>query len=73
MATLAYHVLPHGNLWKVGLPGNSQPASFHESREEAIARAAVLARSQKGRIVVHRIDGSVEFEQDLGREPSPSL
>ena len=65
--TPTYHVRPHGDVWKVSIPGDSQPLSFHASREEAIARAAVAAQGQPGgRIVIHRRDDSVEREETLG-------
>jgi hypothetical protein len=67
-----YHVLPVGAVWKVGLPGNSQPSSFHVTREDAIDHAQQLARRHtEGHVVVHKVDGTVESEQTFweGREP----
>jgi hypothetical protein len=67
-----YHVLPVGAVWKVGLPGNSQPSSFHVTREDAIDHAQQLARRHpEGHVVVHKIDGTVESEQTFweGHEP----
>ena len=68
----AYHVRPHGDVWKVTIPGDSQPLSFHATREEAIARAAFVAQAQpRGRIVIHRGDDTVEREERLGPDPHP--
>jgi hypothetical protein len=67
---LAYHVTPQDSLWKVSLPGDSQPESLHEDRDEAIAYAASLAvRLPAGRLVIHRADGTIEHEETLGPLP----
>ena len=44
-----YHVLPMGAVWKVGLPGNSQPSSFHTTREDARNRPRRATRSTSRR------------------------
>lgn len=63
-----YHVTPVGELWKVGIPGDSQPESLHHSKNEALAHAAQLARQHpQGRVVIHKADGTVEEEQAHGR------
>jgi hypothetical protein len=60
---LVYHVTPAGNLWKVGIPGDSQPISLYENKSEAVAHAVQLARQHpQGRIQIHRADGTVEEE-----------
>ena len=62
-----YHVTPSGNLWKVGIPGDSQPVSFHQDKDEAIAHAAQLARQHPpARVMIHKADGTV------GKEYAPS-
>ncbi len=67
---LVYHVTRHGDLWKVSLPGDSQPDSFHEDRDDAIANAAALAKRRPGgRLVVHRADGTIEREETFGYLP----
>lgn len=64
---LVYHVAPVGNLWKVSIPGDSQPVSFHAAKSEAIAHAARLASQHpQGRVVIHRADGTVEEEHAQG-------
>jgi len=68
-----YHVLPMGAVWKVGLPGDSQPSSFHTTREDAIDHAEQLARRHTaGQVVVHKRDGTVEIEKTFsdGRRAS---
>jgi hypothetical protein len=67
-----YHVLPVGAVWKVGLPGNSQPSSFHGTREDAVEHAQQLARRHtEGHVVIHKSDGTVESERTFsdGHEP----
>jgi len=64
---IEYHVSPAGDLWKVGIPADSQPVSFHQTKNEAIAHAAQLARQHvESRVLVHRADGTVEEEYTHG-------
>jgi hypothetical protein len=61
---VTYHVLPMGAVWKVGLPGDSQPSSFHTTREDAIDHAEQLARRHSvSHVVIHKRDGTVETEK----------
>ena len=64
-----YHVLPTGAVWKVGLPGNSHPSSFHVTREDAIDHAEQLAkRHSVGHVIIHRPDGTVETERTFSHD-----
>jgi hypothetical protein len=68
-----YHVLPVGAVWKVGLPGDSRPTSFHVTRDDAIDHAEQLARRHPvGQVVIHKADGTVEAERIFreGRGPA---
>jgi len=67
---VTYHVLPVGAVWKVGLPGNSQPSSFHVTREDAVDHAQQLARRHaEGHVVIHNADGTVESERTFSDRP----
>jgi hypothetical protein len=69
---VVYHVLPMGAVWKVGLPGDSQPSSFHTTREDAIDHAEQLARRHaESHVVVHKKDGSVETEKTFSEGRGP--
>jgi hypothetical protein len=61
-ARLTYRVLPVNGLWKVTLPGDSVPDSFHVRKEEAIASAMRLAKRDGAGVLVMRADGSVEAQ-----------
>jgi hypothetical protein len=64
---IEYHVSPVGELWKVGIPGDSQPLSYHHSKSEAVAHAVQLARTHpRSRVVLHKADGSIEEEYPRG-------
>jgi len=54
-STATYHVLPVGAVWKVGLPGNSQPSSFHVTREDAVDHAlkGVARVSEEEAVLAH--------------------
>ena len=67
----AYHVSPVGDLWKVSLPGDSVPESFHGEKRGALARALALAKADPavGSVLVFTPEGRVEREY-VSDEPS---
>ncbi|HKQ70078.1 MAG TPA: DUF2188 domain-containing protein [Polyangiaceae bacterium] len=70
--TMTYHVLPVGAVWKVGLPGDSLPSSFHVTREDAIDHAEQLARRHTtSAVIVHKADGTVDVEEMFSEGRGP--
>lgn len=61
---MAYHVSPVGSYWKVSLPGDSIPASFHAEKDDALAYALSLAREDPAAnsVLVLTPEGRVERE-----------
>jgi hypothetical protein len=69
MAREIFRVVPHGSSWLV--KRNGQQTSSHSVRDQAIATAKDDAKwYQPSKLVVHRTDGTIEFEWDFGSDES---
>ena len=66
--TLAvYHVAPHEQGWKVGIEGQDAPASVHPTKEAALDAAREIAKAaEPSRVVVHRMDGTIQNQFGYG-------
>jgi hypothetical protein len=59
--TTVIHVLPKDDRWEVRGEGAQRATSVHETKREAVAAARQRAREREpSRLVVHRVDGSVQ-------------
>ena len=55
--------------WKVGYQGIEMAFSAHGTKEEAVQTARELAQNQQpSRLIVHRLDGSIQAEHTYGSE-----
>ncbi|MFT3774805.1 MAG: DUF2188 domain-containing protein [Minicystis sp.] len=64
-----YHVVPDADgRWKIRLPETSVGSQSYASRDEALDRAAEMARAAPGaaRVIVHDAMGGVERTIDVG-------
>jgi hypothetical protein len=64
-----WEVRRHGRQWRVNRRGSHVSSSVHPSREEAVARAADLARRCSGRYRVRDLSGRVLEEGDYAALP----
>ncbi len=61
MGIATYVVAPVDGMWKVSLPGDSQPDSLYAKKSDAVARAEQLARRfELGQVVVRTLEGAIE-------------
>lgn len=69
-----WHISPHDDGgWKVKKAGGEQAASRHETKDEAVEAARVIAKKRsKGQIKIHRQDGTIQEERTYGDDPSTS-
>ncbi len=58
------HVEPHARGWAVRSEDAQRPARVYDRKEDAVARARAMAQRRKGRLVVHKTDGSVQDKRD---------
>lgn len=57
--------------WVVKGEGQSRPVSVHDTQRDAIDAARVIARYQKGEVVIHGRDGRIRDRDSYGNDPVP--
>ncbi|MBH0231238.1 DUF2188 domain-containing protein [Halobacillus yeomjeoni] len=57
------HVVAHDDGWAVQAEGAKQPSDVFETKDEAVARAKEIAQNKGTKVVIHKKDGSVQYEQ----------
>jgi hypothetical protein len=69
-----YRVHPDGEEWMVTKEGEDRSRASFEGREQAIAEAMRLARSdQPAKVRIDNDDGSIAEERLIGRDSSDAL
>jgi hypothetical protein len=58
--------------WRAEKQGSSRATARSDSKQEVVKRARELARSQRGRLVIHGRDGRIQEERTYGPDPSRS-
>lgn len=72
MARKVFHVVPYGTNWQV--KHNGQVLSNHSLKSNAIdAGQRVAKANQPSQLVVHRANGTIEFEYTYGNDPYPPI
>lgn len=72
MPRTVYRVLPDGNEWIVRRDGADRADSRHPTKEPAVNRARALClNNMPSQLVVHRRDGTIEYEYTYGNDPYP--
>ena len=71
MARKVYRVLPDGGSWKVTGPTGST-LSTHSTKPPAVSAGQTAAKAdQPSQLVVHKADGTFEYEYTYGDDPFP--
>lgn len=72
MSRKVYHVTKqNGGPWKGTAEGASRASVTAETKAEAVARTAGLARSAPlGQVVIHKENGVIQSERTYGKDPS---
>ncbi len=72
MARKVFHVVPNGTSWQV--KHNGKVLSNHTLKSNAIESGQSVAKANEpSQLVVHRADGTIEFEYTYGNDPYPPL
>jgi hemerythrin superfamily protein len=58
--------------WRAQKRGAKRAVVRSDAKQEVVRRARDMARSQGGRLVIHRQDGRIQEERTYGRDPSRS-
>jgi hypothetical protein len=66
------HVVPtERGGWAVRKAGSSRASGTFRTRDEAVARARILAKKQGTEVYVHGPDGKIRSRDSSGRDPQP--
>jgi Uncharacterized protein conserved in bacteria (DUF2188) len=69
-----YRVRPEGEEWTIIKDGEDHSRSHFDNRDDAIAEAMRLARSDKpAKVMIDNDDGSIAEERVIGRDSSDAL
>jgi hypothetical protein len=72
MARSIYDVTTHPNGWQVKKRGNASASSVHATKDAAVTAGQTLAKAnQPSQLVVHKSDGTFEYEYTYGDDPFP--
>lgn len=72
MARKVYRVVPSGTNWQVKHDG--KVLSNHTYKDNAVSSGQAIAKvNQPSQLVVHRADGTIEFEYTYGNDPYPPI
>lgn len=70
MSRKIYRVVPSGTRWQV--KHNGLVLSNHVTKPPAVAEGQKVAKANKpSQLVVHRSDGTIEYEYTYGNDPFP--
>ncbi|HMM27565.1 MAG TPA: DUF2188 domain-containing protein [Aggregatilineaceae bacterium] len=61
------HVEPHDRGWAVRSEDAQRAMKVYERKQDAIARGKSVAQQRKGRLVVHKPDGTIQEKHDYGQ------
>jgi len=72
MARKIYRVVPNGGLWSVTHAG--QTLSNHATKPPAVSAGQQVAKgNERSQLMVHRGDGTFEYEYTYGDDPYPPI
>lgn len=70
MARKQFHVVPSGTNWQVKYSGDV--LSTHKLKSDAVSAGQNVAKAnQPSQLVVHKADGTIEYEYTYGDDPYP--
>jgi len=64
-----YHVVHERGRWAVEGEHSKRSSSRHDTKDQAVERGRELARSRKGQLKIHKMDGTLETEYTYGHDP----
>jgi hypothetical protein len=66
-----HHVVPHQNGWAVRREGADRASVVTETKEHAVERGREIAEREKGGLIIHRENGTIQEERTYGQDPYP--
>lgn len=65
------HVVPRENGWAVRGAGAVRDTEVFDYKQDAIDRAREIAQNQQTELVVHGLDGKIQYKDSHGHDPFP--
>lgn len=67
------HVVPNKKKggWDIKKGGKKTPESHHRKKTTAVDKARKISKKQKGELVIHRKDGTIQRKDSHGGDPHP--
>jgi hypothetical protein len=56
--------------WRAAKRGSSRAIARSSAKQDVVRRAREVAKSQRGRLVIHRQDGRIQEERTYGKDPA---
>lgn len=70
MSRKVFHVVPNGTNWQV--KHNGGVLTSHYTKEAAVEKGRAYAKANEpSQLVVHKADGTIEYEYTYGDDPHP--
>jgi uncharacterized protein YdaT len=66
-----HHVVPHDNGWAVRREGSERASSVTRTKEQAVEQARDIAQRERGEVIIHRENGTIQEERSYGNDPFP--
>ena len=66
-----HHVVPHQNGWAVRREGADRASAVTRTKDQAVDRARDIAERERGAVVIHRENGTIQEERTYGNDPFP--
>jgi uncharacterized protein YdaT len=66
-----HHVVPHESGWAVRREGSARASTVTRTKDQAIDRARGIAERERGGVVIHRENGTIQEERTYGDDPFP--
>lgn len=66
-----YDVSPCEDGWSVKARGASRASNVFDTKAEAVERGRELTKTQDGRLVIRKTDGTIQEERTYRRDPYP--
>lgn len=66
-----HHVVPHESGWAVRREGADRASTVTRTKEQAVEHARDVAQRERGEVIIHRENGTIQEERSYGNDPFP--
>ena len=66
-----HHIVPHENGWAVRREGAERASTVTRTKEQAFEQARDIGQRERGEVIIHRENGTIQEERSYGNDPFP--